>query len=251
MSVSTFFVSKSAVRTLKQSAQRGLRDVSSSHLSEGVAAALGFKTHAALRAALADRATTEAQKPSNAVLVQRLRQLGYASIPDDLRLLPQFEHSYTPFRNDPLRERRGVRWHAWRNLLVAAINAGLEQRLFGLSPGENWWPGGAPASHECQRSTYRFTVEGGIAVIASVNAISGDELSISVILNPRKADIQPEWYCGLKDGDAVAHGWLERRLGAWIQDGGESFRCKRAVQPRLADLAIEPNGYSDQGSFFL
>ncbi|BCB72815.1 hypothetical protein HMEPL2_31660 [Vreelandella aquamarina] len=251
MSDSTFFVSKSAVRALKQSAQRHVRGVSSSHLSEGVAAALGFKTHAALRAALEGRATAEAQKPSNARLVQRLRQLGYASVPDDLRLLPEFEHSYSPFQNFPLRKGRSVRWRAWRNLLVAAINAGLEQRLFGLSPGENWWPGGVPESHECERSTYRFMVDGEIAAIASVNAISGDELSISVILNPRKADIQPEWYCGLADGDAVAHCWLERRLGAWIQDGGENFRCKRVMQSRLADLTIEPNGYSDQGSFFM
>lgn len=57
--------------------------------------------------------------------------------------------------------------------------------------------------------------------------------------------------CGLRDGDAVAHGWLERRLGVWIQGGGESFSCRRAMQPRIAELAIEPAGYSDQGSFFM
>lgn len=251
MSVPTFFISKSAVRTLKQSAKRRLDDVPSSHLSEGIAAALGFKTHAALRSALEGRATAEAQKPGNTLLVQRLHQLGHTSVPDDLRLLPEFEHSYTPFRRFPLRKRRGVRWYAWRNLLVAAINAGLEQRMFGLSPGENGWPGSAPESHECKRGIYRFMVDGEMTAIASVNAISGDELSISVILNPRKADIQPEWYCGFADGDAVAHCWLERRLGAWIQDGGEGFRCRRFMQSRLADLAIEPNGYADQGSFFM
>ena len=79
MTVSTFFVSEAALRTLKQRAQRGVKGVSSSHLSEAVAAALGFKTHAAMRAALAGRATAEAQKPSNARLVQRLRQFGYAA----------------------------------------------------------------------------------------------------------------------------------------------------------------------------
>ncbi|GAA18639.1 hypothetical protein NCGM1179_3482 [Pseudomonas aeruginosa NCMG1179] len=40
-------------------------------------------------------------------------------------------------------------------------------------------------------------------------------------------------------------------MGAWIQDGGENFRCKRVMQSWLADLTIEPNGYSDQGSFFM
>lgn len=251
MSVPKFFISKSAVRTLKKSAQRRLDHVSSSHLSEGIAAALGFKTHAALRSALKDCATTETQKPANSLLVQRLHQLGHTSVPNGLLVMPEFKHSYTPFRRFPLRKRRGVRWYAWRNLLVAAINAGLEQRIFGLSPGENWWPGGASGSHECKRGIYRFTVDGEMTAIASVNAISGDELSISVVLNPRKADIQPEWYYGFADGDAVAHCWLERRLGAWIQDGGEGFRCRRFMQSRLAELAIEPNGYGDQGSFFM
>lgn len=250
MTVPTFFISEAALRHLKQRAQRGVSDVSSSHLSEAIAAALGFKTHAALRAALAGQATAEAQKPSNARLIQRLRQLGY-SAPDDLRLLPEFEHSYSLFKSFPLRTRRGVRWRAWRNLLVSAINAGLEQRLFGLSPGENWWPGGAPDSHECTRSTYRLVFDGELPTVASVDAISGDELSICVVLKPRKADIQPESYCGLSDGDAVAHCWLERRLGAWIQDGGEDFRCKRSMQSRIADVKIEPIGYSDQGSFFM
>lgn len=250
MSVSTFFISETALRNLKRNAQRGVSGVSSSHLSEGIAAALGFKTHAALRAALAGHATTQAQKPSNVRLVQRLRQLGYDA-PDDLKLLPEFEHSYSPFKSFPLRTKRGVRWWGWRNLMVLAINAGLEQRLFGLSPGDNSWPGGAPDSHECVRYTYHFLIDEDLPAVASVNAISGDELSICVILKPMKADIQPEWYCGLNDGDAVAHGWLERRLGAWIQDGGEGFRCKRAMQSRIADVAIEPAGYADQGSFFM
>ena len=250
MTVSTFFVSEAALRTLKQRAQRGVKGVSSSHLSEAVAAALGFNTHAALRAALAGRATAEAQKPSNARLVQRLRQFGYAA-PDDLQLLPEFEHSYSPFKTFPLRTQRSARWRVWRNLMVATVNAGLEQRLFGLSEGENWWPGSAEDSHHCERSTYRFVFDGDLPAVASVDAISGGELSIHVVLKPQKADIQPEWYCDLSSGDAVASGWVERRLGAWLQDGGEDVHCKRALQSRLADVGIEPAGYSDQGSFFM
>ncbi|OBS09686.1 hypothetical protein [Acidihalobacter prosperus] len=79
---------------------------------------MGFKNHAALRAALAGRATAEAQKPSNARLVQRLRQFGYAA-PDDLRL-PKFKRSYSPFKTFPLRTQRSARWWVWRNLMVSA-----------------------------------------------------------------------------------------------------------------------------------
>ena len=143
MSDSTFFVSKAALRNLKHSAQHRVSGVPSAHLSEALASALGFKTHAALRAALDGRVTVEVHKPNNARMVRRLQELGYNATAD-LRLVPEFEHSYSPFRNFPLKKKRGVRWMGWRNLVVAAINAGLEQRLFGLEPSDNWWPGGDP-----------------------------------------------------------------------------------------------------------
>ena len=76
MSGRTFFVTESALRNLKARAQRGVCGVSSSHMSEAVAAALGFKSHAALRAALSVGVTAEVQKPDNARLAVRLRQLG-------------------------------------------------------------------------------------------------------------------------------------------------------------------------------
>ncbi|KAB1448549.1 hypothetical protein [Bordetella bronchiseptica] len=251
MSASTFFISETVLRHFKQHAQRKLTGVSSSHLSEAIAAALGFKTHAALRAALAGGATVEAKKPSNARFVQRLQELDGYIVPDDLMLLPELQHSYTPFKSWPLKTKHGVRWWAWRNLMVAAINAGLEQHLFGLSPGENWWPGASPDCNQCARGNYHFVFDTDLLAVVSVNAISGDELSISVILKPKHANIEPEWYCGLASGEAVAHGWLERRLGAWIQDASDRFSCKRILQPRLAEVAIDPAGYSDQGSFIM
>lgn len=250
MSASTFFISESALRNLKQRAQRRVGGVSSSHLSEGVAAALGFNTHAALRATLAGQATVEVQKPSNARLIARLRQIGYA-VPDDLQLLPELDRSYSPLRNYPLRKKQGVRWTAWRNLMVAAINAGLEQRLFGLSPGEDWWPGADPKKNGGDRGAYRFIFDGDVPAVACVAAISGDELAIHVLLDPRNDDTEADRCGGIEDGAAFALGWLERRLGVWIMDGGEDFECKRAMQARVAGVRIEPFGYSDQGSFIM
>lgn len=40
--------------------------------------------------------------------------------------------------------------------MVMGINAGLEQRLFGLAPSENWWPGGHPNGQKCHPHAYRF-----------------------------------------------------------------------------------------------
>ena len=130
MTVPTFFISEAVVRTLKQRTLHGVSGISSSHLSEAVAAALGFKTLAALRAALTGHVTAKAQKPSNAQLVQRLRQFGY-DVPNYLRLLPEFEHSYSPFKTFPLRTQRSVRWWAWRNLMVAALMLALNSACSG------------------------------------------------------------------------------------------------------------------------
>lgn len=251
MSGSTFFVSTAAVRNLKHGAQHRVRGVSSSHLSEAIAAALGFRTHAALRAALANRPTAEVLKPSNARLVQRLHQLGYTAVPENLRLVPELEHSYSPFRNYPLRKKRSARWWAWRNLMTAAINAGLEKRLFGLAPSDNWWPGGTAENQRCQEYVYSFLVDGELPALACVDAKAGDELSINVMLNPKTAETTPNWYHGLSSADATAHGWVERRLGVWIQDASDAFHCKRDLKARLAELSIDPLGYSDLGSLIL
>ena len=85
------FVSPASVRHLKSIATQKVvalnLNISSSHLSEGIAAALGFKTHAALRALLTNHPTAPAEKPLNSRLIQRLQQLGYGTIPNDLQFI--------------------------------------------------------------------------------------------------------------------------------------------------------------------
>ena len=141
---------------------------------------------------------------------------------------------------------------AWRNLLVAAINAGVEQRVFGLSPDQNWWPDAKPGTNRgCGTGIYQFTFDHHISAWTSVTVTSGDEISIRVVLNPRNEIKDPSECSGLGNADAYAHGWLERRLGIWIQDGGEDFSCKRTVHEKIAAVTIDPIGYSDQGSFIM
>ena len=98
---------------------------------------------------------------------------------------------------------------------------------------------------------FHYLLNNEIPAVVSVDAISGDELSISVVLNPKNPENPPYSFSGLSEGDATAHGWVERRLGAWLQDGGEQFSCKRILLPQLSKLTIEPLGYSEQGSFIM
>lgn len=114
MSASPFFVSKFVVRNLKQVAVQSLPQISSSHLSEGIAAALGFKSCAELRSALSEHPTALAQRPSNASMVRRQKQLGHVDLPDNLKVLLDLDRSYSPFKTYALRRKRGIRWTAWR-----------------------------------------------------------------------------------------------------------------------------------------
>ena len=61
--------------------------------------------------------------------------------------------------------------------MIAAVNAGLEQGLFGLRAGDNRWTG--------DRAKYRFTIGEGLTAIASVTDAGFGELVIDVLVNPR------------------------------------------------------------------
>lgn len=252
MTTTTFFLSKEAFRNLKSIAShQTYQKIKSSHLSESIATALGFKTYAALQTKLKKQKTIEVPKPNNQLLIQRLNELGYANLPQELKLLPNLTKSYTPLNSYPLRKKKGIRWYAWRNLIVSAINAGLDQKIFGLSPKENWWNDNIARSTSLHGEIFRFKLNNKIPAVAIINESKGDELSLYVILNPRTNDLIPEFWFSFNQGDAYAHCWLERKLGAWIHDGGETFHCRRVILHQLANLKIEPSGYSDQGIFFL
>ena len=58
---------------------------------------------------------------------------------------------------------------AWRNVLVAAINAGVDQRLFGTRPSENWWEDWEDKEQSRKSCVYYFEIAPGIPGIASVS----------------------------------------------------------------------------------
>lgn len=146
---------------------------------------------------------------------------------------------------------RSSRRRAWRNAMVAGINAGIDQGLFTPRAGENSWPAPDPRYGDDGR-TYRFSV-GEIPGVAYVHDAGFDELSIHVALWPTadgerrirvvNADFQA--------GDLTASGWLERRDGAWLQvsDSAPHFRSRKMRLDEAASLVIRPKGYADSGSF--
>ena len=146
------------------------------------------------------------------------------------------------------------RARAWRHAMIAAINAGLEQKLFGLRPGENYW------SEACDDRTgrmkegcmFEFLVD-GVPGIGWVCDAGYDELKIHSILWPTAA--AKMWvHCGNIYGHpglggAVAEGWVERRDGCYLQPSTSLFRCENDRKPAAAALNVTPRGYGDYGPF--
>lgn len=156
---------------------------------------------------------------------------------------------------------RSVRSRAWRNLMVSAINVGLERGYFGLKPEENFWLRESfPATSDGARLqhgliVFDFAVAGLPARAAVGDAGHGELMSIAVV-NPRV-----DWLAccmhsatRLAVGDAYADGWFERKAGPHLQYdgiGGAGFACRKGLVGVLSHLCVEPAGYKDHGWFFL
>lgn len=149
------------------------------------------------------------------------------------------------------------RFKAWQNLMVSAINVGLERKLFGIAEGENFWSD----KKFCNRTepdlwyTYTFSK---MNVLVNVNDIGHGELSIYIIVEPtfnffedkdkrRITSCVTTKYCSV-----VLNGWFERKRGAWVMtDSGNkkmfSISSKKGFIPVFANKKVKPNGFVNHG----
>lgn len=233
---------------LKNSLRDEFPHVKSSHLSEALAHSLGFRTYAAMQAAMVgpeqDRPFVRLQTQR---FVERLKQLGYE---DD----PEFDFEITIAGREPLTgvvstmpdsaydiEYKTVRQRAWRNLMVCAVNAALEQRLFSLRPGDNRFPDDMRSG-----TLFDFTLPNGKPARGSVADAGFSELSVHAAVNP-KGDVVRAFNAGFDAGDAFGTTWIERERGVWMQSSDSSFNCRKGLLEQLAALQVEPMGYGDRG----
>ncbi len=130
---------------------------------------------------------------------------------------------------------------AWRNMMVAGINAGLEQAVFGLTPEDNRWDG--------DEAVYRFEFD-GLPAIACVRDIGLGELSVHVAIEPTKTAERSirAYNAGFVAGEAFASGWLERESGAWLQTSrSPTGSIRNLLLDRIAHVQLKPLGYADNG----
>jgi hypothetical protein len=237
---------ESPLAALKKSLRDEFPDVKSSHLSEALAYSLGFRTYAAMQAAMTG---PEPDRPFIVLMtprfVERLVQLGYE---DD----PEFDFEMTITKPVPgvvstvpvsayEIEYKTTRQIAWRNLMVCAVNAALERKLFTLRPGDNRFP-----DDSRRGELFDFVLPNGLPARGSVADAGFHELSVHAAVNP-KGDMVRAFNAGFDAGDAFGTTWVERERGAWMQSSDDSFNCRKALLDELAAMQVEPMGYGDRG----
>jgi hypothetical protein len=232
---------------LKKSLLDEFDDVKSSHVTEALAACMGFRTQAALRAAMTG---PEQDRPFYLLdperFLARLVEFGYPFDPKD----PEFDFegwyvgkgavSTIPLSAYEI-EYRTMRQKAWRNLMVHTVNAALEQKLFTLRPGDNRF-GGA----DSRGSLFDFTLPNGLPVRGYVSDAGFDELNLHAAVNPIGTWVRAG-NAGFEAGDAVALGWVERERGAWLQSSDTRFSCRKSLLAQLADMQVKASGFGDRG----
>ncbi len=254
------------LRAIKRALVSRFPDDKSSHLSEALAAACGFRTHASLLAALGEGDPNDPDFVllDDAAFNARRHELTGMAVSDQQRtifdalpIVPGRELlKTTSSKFHQIDYSKSTRRRAWRNAMVAGINAGLSRRLFSLRPGDNRWPGAQRDPHAQQNAfVFRFEIE-GIPAVTSLWDAGWDEISVHVALWP--SEDGERWIdvtnAGFHAGDLFASGWLERRNGAWLQvasDSGKnwSFRCRKHRLNEAAALQIRPAGFADRGTF--
>lgn len=230
---------------LKKSLRDEFPHVKSSHLSEALAYSLGFRTYAAMSAAMTG---LEGDRPfvllSSERMSERLVQLGYEEDPEfDFELTIQTPVpgvvSTMPISAYDI-EYRSPRDRAWRNLMVCATNAALERKLFTLRPGDNRF-----GDIRDNRRTFEFTLPNGLPARAVVSDAGFDEVAIHAAVNPKGRFVSAS--AGFDVGDVVGMTWIERERGAWMQTANTEFHCRRHLLAEIAALQVEPLGYGDRG----
>jgi hypothetical protein len=237
---------ESPLVALKKSLRDEFPYVRSTHLSEALAYSLGFRTYAAMQASMTgpepDRPFIVLKTPR---FIERLVQLGYE---DD----PEFDFEMTIINPVPgvvstvpdsayEIEYKTTRQKAWRNLMVCALNAALERKLFTLRPGDNRFP-----DDRRRGELFDFMLPNGLPARGSVADAGFHELSVHAAVNP-KGDIVRAFNAGFDAGDAFGTTWVERERGAWMQSSDDSFSCRKALLEGLAAIQVEPIGYGDRG----
>lgn len=132
---------------------------------------------------------------------------------------------------------------AWRNIMVASINAAIDQKLVSLNSIDGEREFSRPKNEVFQFEIMRIK---GIGCLADAGH---DEVRIFAALWPSdNADYWIRGEGGFKAGEAFASGWLERRSGSFLQTHLQ-LKCRQHRLDEAAAIQVAAKGYNDAGRF--
>lgn len=257
--MTAIILSAENLHTVKRGLREFFPEAKSSHLTEALAASVGRRTHAALLADLtkADPADPEITMIDEEAFLGRARELGFDPPQEDIEWgifpleVPGKKEIFiytTPSSGWDI-EYTSLRDRAWRNMMVAATNAAIEQKLLSVRPGDNRWPGWD------QKKTHVFNLTFGadIPALGSVFDAGFDEIAIHVALWPTARGFKSveAWNAGFNAGEAFATGWLERANGAYLQSNTTSLRCRQKLLTTVAEANVKPKCFGDRGKLIM
>ena len=244
--MAAILLTEERVSGLKKALIREKPDVRSSHLTEAIAAALGFGTNASLRVAVADhRVDPPVVLLNEKAFDRRLQAFGYGAAAFRFDGVDNADLISTQDPRDSGIRYRGERSRAWRNLMVCGINEALQRKLFTLLPDDNRWAAG-----EGEGCLFDFLLPNGLPARGYVSDAGFAELNVHVAVYPQ-GDLVKAGNGGFHAGDAFAAGWLERERGAWLQSSTTRFNCRRNLVKVLASIIVDPRGFGDRGRVIL
>lgn len=242
---------------MKRALQPYVGEMRSSTVSEALAQALGYRTNAALRAALAE--DPEIQLFDSHSFLSRLTELaGHPANVTPASIDRVLEEIVAPgiYRTRCASGRRpefsnSKRFQVWQSVMIAGINAAIRNKLISVRPGDNRWA----KSDRDYGSGFHFAIESHPAY-CHVSDAGFDEVSVKVTLWPTQEAKEWGHYAHLNSssafsvGDLFASGWLERRDGAWLQASKPIFFARRHRLEIASHFMPErPLGYAASGPF--
>lgn len=158
----------------------------------------------------------------------------YLNIADLRPKRPRHSRPASYWYASPMREA------AWRNIMVAAINAGIDQGHFGLEPDDNRF--------KDEGKIFWFELD-GLPAIAYVQDFGGGNLAVHAAINPtRHAEKTIHLMnAGFLAGEGFSAGWMEREAGKYLQTRIPFSSFRTPIEKRLAELDIEPHGFAKVG----
>lgn len=257
--MTSLLASEQAFRRIKSHLHNIFPEIKSSHLAESLAVSLGFNTHAAWIQHMKDVAPDPEIRLLDATAFEhRIADFGYNIVWDgtveaEFIGIEDGQLAFSTSTYHPDDEKPPTRRvKAWQNLMIAGINEGLRQKIFGLRGDDNHWPCRAPDRHEGISSwTYHFQL-GDLPASAYVNNLGSGELAFNIALKSTGKFLDC-WNGDFYAGETFATGSLERKRGLWLESsyGKPLFSCRRHLIERLANLDITPSGYGRQATLFM